>query len=76
MQNTKPSGVGSLLGNIRDPYRCLALAVIYQAFLDANRGSMYAKKWLRSGVTLDFWCDAAGIEKSLLEKARKEWFAK
>ena len=76
MQNTKPSGVGSLLGNIRAPYRCLALAVIYQAFLDGIKGSRSARRWLRSGKTLDFWCDAADITKRELEKGIRHWFTK
>ncbi len=46
--------------DIKDPVRCLGLAVIHQAFVDGDTG------WLQGGETLPFWCDVAGIDQSYL----------
>ena len=61
------------LDNIRDPYRCLSLAVIQLAFAD---GTVYGGfEWLTGrNDTLKLFRDGAGITPGGLRKAIEHWF--
>ena len=64
------------LKNIRDPYRCLALAVIANAFSEASgngKKSWEACRWLQGhSKDLRFWCEAAQVPVEKLHRRMME----
>jgi hypothetical protein len=58
------------LKNIRDPYRCLSLAVVANAIAEDSPDSV---RWLQGqSEGLRFWCEAAQIPIDKLHKRMRE----
>ena len=52
---------------IKDPHRCLALAVIERAIVDANK-LVEAREWLINGDTRTFWLNCAEIDEGYFDR--------
>jgi len=72
---------------VEDPYRCLALSVIQQAFLDGDKTFLKGEEprgycwegWVFCwgdcwDSSLDFWLDAAELNEDAFKDAVSRWF--
>ena len=53
----------------REPFRLLALAIIYRATLDARRGDVEARRWLLSDPWAAYLCDVLDLSRARLIRA-------
>ena len=53
----------------REPFRLLALAIIYRATLDARRGDVSARRWLLSDPLARYLCDVLDLSRARLIRA-------
>jgi hypothetical protein len=60
------------LKNIHDPYRCLSLAVLANAYSEAKRNNdrgIDSCRWLQgNSASLLFWCEAAQVPVEKLHR--------
>jgi hypothetical protein len=55
-------------------YRRLALGVIAAAVVDAGKGQDEARRFLRGGADLEFWCRVADVSlDAVTSMAAKRW---
>ena len=53
----------------QQPYRLLALAIIYRATLDARRGDVDARRWLLSDPLAAYLCAAVDLDRAAVIRA-------
>ena len=53
----------------REPFRLLALAIVYRAALDARKGDVDARRWLLSDPWAAYLCAAVDLPRSAVLRA-------